>query len=87
MNSKTQSTNYKHCIQQEHEREVAQVLAPCFTDPPTAGAIVVVTDDAGTAYYSINLPEVEAAELLLQALAKITRLSNAAVLPPSGVLQ
>lgn len=43
---------------------VGEVLAPCMGDEPTAGAVVIVSDEAGSSYTTINMGPLEAAHVL-----------------------
>jgi hypothetical protein len=43
------------------------LLAPCFTDPPTAGAVVVINGEDGTEFFNINMESLEMVHTLLNA--------------------
>lgn len=43
---------------------VGELLAPCMGDEPTAGAIVIISGEAGSAYTTINMGSLEAAHVL-----------------------
>jgi hypothetical protein len=38
---------------------VVDLLEPCFTDPPTAAAVIVVNSDRGTEFFNINMDTLE----------------------------
>ena len=41
------------------------LLEPCFADPPTAGAIVLINNVHGTQFFSVNMEAFEAVATLL----------------------
>ena len=43
------------------------LLAPCFTNPPTAGAVVVVNSEEGTEFFNINMESLEMVHTLINA--------------------
>lgn len=51
---------------EEARAELDALLAPCFTNPPTAGAIVAINSEKGTQFFSVNM---SAAELVTTMIA------------------
>ena len=39
--------------------KVADLLEPCFTDPPTAAAVLVINSEEGTAFFNLNMNTLE----------------------------
>ena len=39
--------------------KIMQMLAPCFTDPPTAAAVIVLNSEDGTAFFNLNMDTLE----------------------------
>ena len=42
------------------KRELARLLQPCFADPPTAGAVILVNSAHGTRFFCVNMDSFEA---------------------------
>lgn len=52
---------------------IAEVLAPCMSDPPTAGAVIVFHDASGASYTTLNMGSFEAAHVLRATVEIIER--------------
>lgn len=39
--------------------KIMEMLAPCFTDPPTAAAVIVLNSEEGTAFFNLNMDTLE----------------------------
>lgn len=46
---------------------VDDLLAPCFIETPTAGAVILLSTNEGVQFLNINLNELDASQLLLDA--------------------
>ena len=49
----------------EAKAKLEALLAPCFTDKPSAGAVILVNSAHGTAFFSINMDTEELLSTLL----------------------
>ena len=64
----TSKKNSKNTYSVKHvQRDLADALAPCFADPPTAAAVLLVCDADGVEQYVVNLELMEAVHLLVTA--------------------
>ena len=39
--------------------KIMEMLEPCFTDPPTAAAVIVINSGEGTAFFNLNMDTLE----------------------------
>jgi hypothetical protein len=39
--------------------KIMKMLEPCFTDPPTAAAVLVINSEEGTAFFNLNMDTLE----------------------------
>lgn len=87
MNSKTSSNTSSSQTPQNASAEINAALEPCFTDPPTAGAIIIICDDDGTAYYSLNLHPIDVTKTLLDAATRVVGMAGTHIMDAPEVVQ
>ena len=51
----------------ETKAKLLQLLEPCLTDEPTAGAVLVINNAKGSSFFSINMDSEEIVETLINS--------------------
>ena len=46
------------------QAQLNELMAPCFADEPTAGAVILINSAKGTAFFSINMEAEEIVQTL-----------------------
>ena len=69
MNSKrkSKSAHGEHLTKKQLKNTFLEALAPCYADPPTAAAILIVTSAEGTQHFCLNMEPLEVAHVLVMA--------------------
>lgn len=52
---------------QQLQQLLAAALAPCYADPPTAAAVIVITSADGVKHFSLNMEPLEVVHTLVTA--------------------
>lgn len=65
MNSPAQSSSLNSEDREQARKDISDALEACYTDAPTAGAVVIITDSRGIQFYKLNLSTEDSANLLL----------------------
>ena len=45
--------------------KIMEMLEPCFADPPTAAAVIVLNSEDGTAFFNLNMDTLELISTLI----------------------
>ena len=45
--------------------KIMEMLEPCFADPPTAAAVIVINSEDGTAFFNLNMDTLELISTLI----------------------
>ncbi len=50
---------------EDPRKRVDELLAPCFDDAPSAGAVILLSTNSGVQFLNINMTELESSQLLM----------------------
>lgn len=63
---RTKHTYAEEISETDTAREkIMEMLEPCFTDPPTAAAVLVLNSEEGTAFFNLNMEPLELVATLI----------------------